>query len=205
MGSALKHHPSSMDYSQQKTTGRQLQRLIYYSAVPCRLRSTECAIYDVDCDEVFYGVYIGDAAAAKNKEYLRAMGITHVLNAAEGTKYGQVDTGHIYYRDMPKLRYMGFQVIDQITSDISRYFYLAAKFIENALNSGGKVLVHCLVGMSRSATCVIAYLMICRKMSAAEAIRKIRMRRSIRPNDGFLQQLADLDNELRADRERHHY
>lgn len=32
------------------------------------------------------------------------MGITHVLNAAEGTKYGQVDTGHIYYRDMPKLR-----------------------------------------------------------------------------------------------------
>lgn len=33
------------------------------------------------------------------------MGITHVLNAAEGCRYGQVDTGHSYYRDMPHIRY----------------------------------------------------------------------------------------------------
>lgn len=32
------------------------------------------------------------------------MGITHVLNTAEGTRFGQVDTGHGYYRDMPNLR-----------------------------------------------------------------------------------------------------
>lgn len=32
------------------------------------------------------------------------MGITHVLNTAEGTRFGQVDTGHGYYRDMPALR-----------------------------------------------------------------------------------------------------
>lgn len=35
------------------------------------------------------------------------MGITHVLNAAEGCRYGQVDTGHSYYRDMPHIRYDG--------------------------------------------------------------------------------------------------
>ena len=64
----------------------------------------------------------------------------------------------------------------------------------------GKVLVHCMVGMSRSATCVLAYLMISRKMSSAEAIRTVRMHRDINPNEGFLQQLADLDNELRRDR-----
>lgn len=64
----------------------------------------------------------------------------------------------------------------------------------------GKVLVHCMVGMSRSATCVLAYLMINRKMSAAEAIRTVRMHRDIHPNEGFLQQLADLDNELKRDR-----
>lgn len=45
------------------------------------------------------------SAAAKNKTYLRMMGITHVLNAAEGCRYGQVDTGHSYYRDMPSIRY----------------------------------------------------------------------------------------------------
>lgn len=44
------------------------------------------------------------SAAAKNKQYLRMMGITHVLNTAEGTRFGQVDTGHGYYRDMPALR-----------------------------------------------------------------------------------------------------
>lgn len=117
-------------------------------------------------------------------------------------------------------------MIDAPTTDISRYFYVAAKFIDSAISSGGKwgflsspslylplsfsvaqlirlpfftgkILVHCLVGMSRSATCVLAYLMICRKMSAVDAIRTVRMRREIRPNDGFLQQLADLDMELK--------
>ncbi|XP_067614809.1 dual specificity phosphatase 29 isoform X4 [Eurosta solidaginis] len=194
--------PSRLESSSlDKTTGRQLQRVLHYSMAPCRnipsLRRTECAIHDVDCDEVYPGIYIGDEAAAKNKSYLRMMGITHVLNAAEGCRYGQVDTGHSYYRDMPSIRYMGFPMVDAPTTDISRYFYVAAKFIDSALNSGGKILVHCLVGMSRSATCVLAYLMICRKMSATEAIRKVRMRREIRPNEGFLQQLADLDMDLR--------
>jgi atypical dual specificity phosphatase len=149
---------------------------------------------------VYPRIYIGDAASAKNKQYLRVMGITHVLNTAEGTRFGQVDTGHSYYRDMPSLRYMGFPMIDQPTTDISRYFYIASKFIENGIQSGGKVLVHCMMGMSRSATCVLAYLMISRKMSAAEAIRTVRMHRDIHPNEGFLQQLADLDNELKRER-----
>ncbi len=69
-----------------------------------------------------------------------------------------------------------------------------------SLPFAGKVLVHCYVGMSRSATCVLAYLMITRKMSAAEAIRTVRMHRDINPNEGFIQQLADLDNELKRER-----
>lgn len=114
---------------------------------------------------------------------------------------------------------MGFPLIDHPSTDISRYFYIASKFIENGINSGGKlnffiihnislifikftgkVLVHCMVGMSRSATCVLAYLMISRKMTAAEAIRTVRMHRDIHPNEGFIQQIADLDNELKRDR-----
>lgn len=192
--------PSRLEASEQ-ASGRQLQRVLHYSMTPSRtlpgLRRAECAIHDVDCDEVYPGIYIGDAAAAKNKTYLRMMGITHVLNAAEGCRYGQVDTGHSYYRDMPNVRYMGFPMMDTPSQDIARYFYVAAKFIDSAISSGGKVLVHCLVGMSRSATCVLAYLMIHRKMSATDAIRTVRMRRDIRPNEGFLQQLADLDVELK--------
>lgn len=45
-------------------------------------------------------------------------------------------------------RYMGFALIDQPSTDISRYFYIAAKFIENGINSGGKyinsvILIYC--------------------------------------------------------------
>lgn len=34
---------------------------------------------------------------------------------------------------------MGFPLIDQPATDISRYFYIASKFIENGINSGGKI------------------------------------------------------------------
>lgn len=43
--------------------------------------------------------------------------------------------------------------------------------------------------------------MIYHKMSAADAIRTVRLRRDIFPNDGFLQQLADLCNDLRTQRQ----
>ena len=35
-------------------------------------------------------------------------------------------------------RYMGFPLVDQPSTDISRYFYIASKFIENGINSGGE-------------------------------------------------------------------
>jgi len=57
--------------------------------------------------------------------------------------------------------------------------------------------VHCKVGISRSATFIVAYLMIKKHISAIDAIRRIRVIRDIRPNCGFLRQLADLDNKLR--------
>lgn len=79
------------------------------------------------------------SASATNKAFLRLMGFTHVLNTAEGSRFGQVDSGHRYYRDMPEIRYMGFPMTDQPSTDIARYFYIAAKFIENGVNSGGKI------------------------------------------------------------------
>lgn len=48
-------------------TGKQLQRVLHYSVTPCRplqsciRRNDTNAIYDVDCDEVYPRIYIGDA------------------------------------------------------------------------------------------------------------------------------------------------
>lgn len=57
----------------------------------------------------------------------------------------------------------------------------------------GKVLVHCLQGLSRSATLVLAFLMIKKGMTVTEAVETVRSKRRIYPNDGFLQQLCDLE------------
>ena len=71
---------------------------------------------------------------------------------------------------------------------------------DGALKGGGKVLVNCLMGMSRSSTCVLAFLMLRRDMTAVEALAEIRRHRDVRPNDGFLRQIAELDNKLRQQR-----
>ncbi|XP_049788118.1 dual specificity protein phosphatase 3 [Schistocerca nitens] len=155
----------------------------------------------VDCDEVYPNILIGDAGAAKNKQYLRKIGVTHVLNTAEGNRFGMVNTSRDYYRDSG-IKYMGLQLQDLPVTNIALYFEEAADFIEEAIKSGGKVLVHCLMGMSRSSTCVLAYLMIKERLPAAVAIKMVRTNRDIRPNNGFLRQLADLDNRLKRERQR---
>jgi atypical dual specificity phosphatase len=57
-----------------------------------------------------------------------------------------------------------------------------------------RVLVHCLAGMSRSATIVIAYLLATTPMSTEEATEFVRSKRSIiRPNYGFTKQLEQYE------------
>ncbi|XP_045775521.1 dual specificity protein phosphatase 13-like isoform X2 [Maniola jurtina] len=155
-----------------------------------------------DVNEVYPGLFVGDAVAAKDKAFLRRMGINYVLNTAEGKRYTQVDTDHMYYRDCPGLHYKGFQLMDLPTTDISKYFHIAANFIDEGISRGSRVLVHCMMGVSRSATCAIAFLMIKRGMSLTEALALVRSRRDIHPNDGFIRQLQDLDRELRLSRVR---
>ncbi|XP_046959633.1 dual specificity phosphatase 29-like isoform X2 [Vanessa cardui] len=155
-----------------------------------------------DVNEVYPGLFVGDAVAAKDKVFLRRMGINYVLNTAEGKRYTQVDTDHLYYRDCPGLRYKGFQLMDLPTTDISKYFHIAASFIDEGISRGGRVLVHCMMGVSRSATCAIAFLMIKRGMTLTEALALVRSRRDIHPNDGFIRQLQELDRELRVCRVR---
>lgn len=59
----------------------------------------------------------------------------------------------------------------------------------------GIVLIHCIMGISRSATIAIAYLIIKKGFRAKEAVEKVKKARDIRPNNGFLKQLVQLDND----------
>ena len=66
----------------------------------------------------------------------------------------------------------------------------------------GIVFIACHMGFSRSATIACAYLMIKKGYSATQALQYMRNSREVQPNLGFLQQLAEKDNDLRKDRYR---
>ena len=64
----------------------------------------------------------------------------------------------------------------------------------------GRLLVHCVMGRSRSATLVLAYLMIHERLSVVDAITHVRHRRCVLPNRGFIKQLRELDITLQQER-----
>ena len=71
------------------------------------------------------------------------------------------------------ITYKGIQLVDVPQTNIAIYFNDVVDFIDLALSAGGKVLVNCEMGMSRSSTCVLAYLMLRHHMSAGEALSKV--------------------------------
>ncbi|XP_011353604.1 dual specificity protein phosphatase 13 isoform X3 [Pteropus vampyrus] len=145
-------------------------------------------------NEVWPNLFLGDAYAARDKSKLIQLGITHVVNVAAG-KF-QVDTGAKFYHGLP-LEYYGIEADDNPFFDLSVYFLPVARYIRTALSvPQGRVLVHCAMGVSRSATVVLAFLMIYENMTLVEAIQTVQAHRDICPNSGFLRQLQVLDNRL---------
>ncbi|XP_017268245.1 dual specificity protein phosphatase 13-like isoform X1 [Kryptolebias marmoratus] len=120
------------------------------------------------------------------------LGVTHVLNASHG-KLCCKGSDDFYGTTV---KYYGVPANDLPTFDLSPFFYPAAEFIHLALTSGGKVFVHCAVGVSRSAALVLAYLMIHHRLSLLSSIRFVQQKRWIFPNRGFLRQLIELDQKL---------
>jgi len=85
-------------------------------------------------DEVFPGILVGDKLAACNRYYLSKLGVTHVLNAAEGNhnRNGYVDTSQDYYEPYG-ITYKGLQLLDVPQTNISIHFNEVADFIDLAL------------------------------------------------------------------------
>lgn len=135
--------------------------------------------------------------SARNKNYLKLIGITHVVNTADGTHFSQVNTGAHYYSDV-NIKYMGLNLMDIDSAKISIHFGETADFIDRAMLAGGRVLVHCYMGLSRSSTIALSYLMIKKGMTVEEALKTVRRCRGVRPNDGFLRQLIDLEIRIRT-------
>ncbi|XP_033974980.1 dual specificity protein phosphatase 3 [Trematomus bernacchii] len=149
-------------------------------------------------NEVFPRIYIGNAFVAQNAMRLQKLGVTHVLNLAEGTSFMHVNTSVEFYTGTG-ITYHGIKANDTMQFNISAFFEEGADFIDKALahnNGKGKVYVHCREGYSRSPTMVVAYLMLRHRMDARLAVATVRQKREIGPNDGFLRQLCQLNEKL---------
>jgi dual specificity phosphatase 12 len=94
--------------------------------------------------------------------------VTHILNvASELMLINRVD--HVYSKIAIE--------DDDINSDIRSILPHTVAWIKDAMKNGGKVLVHCLEGKSRSVCVCIAYLCLVRRMSFDEALQLVTTKR----------------------------
>lgn len=135
-----------------------------------------------DAHEIIPGVYLGNYKFAKNGPLLKSLKITHVINCAKETQQGLPRIDRIEYKILP--------LDDHPSENISQYFQPTIEYIDNVIQNGGRIVIHCYAGISRSATILIAYLMYKFKYTPEETTERVRKLRSIvNPNSGFKTQL----------------
>uniref|UniRef100_A0A665TVJ5 Dual specificity protein phosphatase n=1 Tax=Echeneis naucrates TaxID=173247 RepID=A0A665TVJ5_ECHNA len=152
-------------------------------------------------NQVWPNLYIGDESVARDKTTLSSLGVTHIVNAAAGRR--RINIGQQFYRDLD-VEHLSVEAADHPEFNIQPFFRPATQFIDTALKKNGKVFVHCAMGVSRSGVLVLAYLMICQRLSLVEAITAVRLNRDIGPNSGFLEQLRQLELSLRRITDKDH-
>ncbi|KAJ7955925.1 Dual specificity protein phosphatase PHS1 [Quillaja saponaria] len=136
-------------------------------------------------------LFIGGALAARSVYTLQHLGITHILCLCSN-EIGQSDS---QFPDI--FVYKNFSISDNEDTNISSIFDEACDFINYVEQTNGKVLVHCFEGRSRSATLVLAYLMLRKNFTLLQAWNTLkRVHRRAQPNDGFAKILLQLDWKL---------
>ena len=114
-------------------------------------------------------IYLGNIDGARNTQFFKKEKITHIISLA-----GKMFTP-IYDKN------------------IIKYFKECFDIIEKA----DKIFIHCMAGVSRSATIVISYLMWKEKKSLEETLKKVKEKRFVSPNFGFMEQLKIFEKLLK--------
>ncbi|KAF8967678.1 protein-tyrosine phosphatase-like protein [Flammula alnicola] len=131
-------------------------------------------------------LYLSDYYTAHDAEKLTMHGITHVISVIEC----KPNIPEI----IPHDRILHIPIADQPEANILEHLDATTTFIIKALeeNESNKVLVHCMQGVSRSATVVCAYLIATTEMTATGSIAHVQSIRGIVcPNIGFRRQLEE--------------
>uniref|UniRef100_H3A1V8 Protein phosphatase Slingshot homolog 1 n=1 Tax=Latimeria chalumnae TaxID=7897 RepID=H3A1V8_LATCH len=143
---------------------------------------------------IFDHVYLGSEWNASNLEELQDAGVGYILNVTR-----EIDN---FFPGL--FAYHNIRVYDEEATDLLAYWNDAYHFIAKAKKNHSKCLVHCKMGVSRSASTVIAYAMKEFGWSLEKAFNYVKEKRSItRPNAGFMRQLAEYEGILDASKQRH--
>ncbi|KAM4611235.1 dual specificity protein phosphatase 14-like [Discoglossus pictus] len=132
-------------------------------------------------------LYLSSGNAAGSRQLVYARNVTCIVNA----------TLEIPNSNWPDVDYIKVPVPDLPHAPLALYFDSVADRIHQNGKRNGRTLVHCVAGVSRSATLCIAYLMKYHRLSLLDAHQWVKSRRPVvRPNAGFWQQLIQYEKKL---------
>ncbi|XP_068572160.1 protein phosphatase Slingshot homolog 2b [Cebidichthys violaceus] len=144
--------------------------------------------------EIFDHVFLGSEWNASNLEELQKSGVQYILNVTR-----EIDN---FFPGV--FEYHNIRVYDEEATDLLAYWNDTYKFISRAKKAGGKCLVHCKMGISRSAATVIAYAMKEHGWDLKKAFDYVKERRAVtKPNPSFMRQLEEYQGILLASKQRH--
>ncbi|CAF2711311.1 unnamed protein product [Rotaria sp. Silwood2] len=133
-------------------------------------------------------LYLGTGHQATNWKVVRDLKITHIINISVEHQCVFVD----------KIKYLYIELEDKEDVLLKDRFDETIRFMNMAFqNPSNRILVHCNLGISRSSTLILAYLMKTYNATLNEAYKFLRHRRPIVcPNMGFLHQLIEYEHDL---------
>ncbi|XP_063306089.1 protein phosphatase Slingshot homolog 2 isoform X2 [Pelobates fuscus] len=144
--------------------------------------------------EIFDHVFLGSEWNASNLEDLQNRGVRYILNVTR-----EIDN---FFPGV--FEYHNIRVYDEEDTDLLAYWNDTYKFISKAKKHGAKCLVHCKMGVSRSASTVIAYAMKEYGWNLDRAFDYVKERRTVtKPNPSFMRQLEEYQGILLASKQRH--
>ncbi|POM66701.1 Dual specificity phosphatase [Phytophthora palmivora] len=136
-------------------------------------------------------LYLGNFWQANSSDVISALQITHVVNM------GAMTDQRNKFEDV---EYLDVAIKDNVDVDITHEFGYIMEFIQRAAEENGRVLIHCVQGVSRSSTICIWYVMLKTKCTLSAAYSHVlKCRPLIFPNRGFMAQLIANERELYGD------
>jgi len=144
-------------------------------------------------------LWLGRHKDAKNKEWMVAHGITHVINCLDEARGPHPEVRprlkkYVYLRSHDQSRYKLFHnAAHNSVPGPATNWELVQEVLDDARLHGGVALIYCMAGLNRSATLAAAYLAVRQGQSIEKVAQGIKSRRKgALSNPGFIEQLARL-------------